>query len=296
MGRTNGFLLDEPTFESLLRACHLELIEERATNAAGIVHAILDEDAAPVDGARAPLRGQRLNPQDIRDKPLRRPRTQLPPNNDRDLYAQLCTARLGEVKTDLSRRAEREQRAVAELRRQLVDATRAATETQDRLDALQAGRSEELSRFGDEFDALMSHPRVEHVKVDGNTIQIFTKLILVQDPRDNVWRRIGKFRINLAGGSEASVVWHNLDGAVTTGGSHTMFAPHVTSSGIPCWGNTRELFADTLAQFEYLQAAGIAIRFVEKVNIDDQWGKQVHKWPAATAAEIKAFTEAVTNA
>lgn len=300
IGRSSGFLLDETAFASLLQVCHLELVQEQQTTSEGVFYATLQQDEVPIDNDRRRLVGQRLDPaqiaQDARERAIRRPRTQPVPTEGRERYVQLCTVRLGDVKTDLERRAERERRTVTDLRKQLVDAQRAATEAQDRLDALQAGRSQELHRFGQEYDSLLAHPRIEEVKINGNTIQIFTTLILVQDERDKIWRRIGKFRIDLSGGPEGHVSWHNLNGTVNTGGSHLMYAPHVTSSGQACLGNTREVFADTLAQFEFVQAAGIAIRFVENANVSDPWGAQVNRWPRATDAEIKAFTEATTHA
>ena len=60
-----------------------------------------------------------------------------------------------------------------------------------------------------------------------------------------------------------------------------MNAPHVDENGNACMGNTKDLFPTLIAKREFASVAELAIAFVESVNLDDNWGKFLDRWPIA---------------
>jgi len=59
-----------------------------------------------------------------------------------------------------------------------------------------------------------------------------------------------------------------------------MASPHIHADGSMCHGDS---FSATLEQFwddyEYAAIAFASIQFVETVNLDDEWGRCIGRWP-----------------
>ena len=187
---------------------------------------------------------------------------------------------MGDTVTELEGRLAELRREVDELRVQLVKSQRAAIDAQARLDGVRTGNSDILERFGHEFDTLINHPKVTDVRVEGEVVKVFTTVLNCRHPQTKELHEIGAFRIEIHAGRPGYVLWKNLTRSVD-GGRHGMQAPHIDSQGRACLGNTADSFAQLIADYEFAQAAFLAIEFVESVNIGDAWGQHLSKWPLA---------------
>ena len=243
---------------------------------AQILECILKEVLRLLPGVQAPgadVQQARAGAQTARDKA-------------RQAYIKACTVRLGDTVRELEQNLGGLRSSVEQLRTQLVQSQRAVNDAQGRLDGIKAGNADALERFGKEFDTLLGHPKVKDVRVEDGVVKVFTTTLNCSDPRTNKLHEIGEFRIELRTGRTGEVRWFNLTRQVS-GGRTGMQAPHIPHEGNACLGNTAESFAQLIADYEFANAAFLAIEFVESVNVKDAWGEHINRWPLAHEQEQK---------
>ena len=136
-----------------------------------------------------------------------------------------------------------------------------------------------------EFDKIASHKKIKGIKISGSKIIIFTKMILCTDPRDKVVHALGEFKISIDMNS-SKIIITNLTQTIN-GYQSGMQAPHVFADGRPCLGTAQELINDCVARYEVASVVGVAINFLESVNIEDRAGAYINRWPVATKEMIE---------
>lgn len=142
---------------------------------------------------------------------------------------------------------------------------------------LEHSGAEELGR---EFDELCRVYKVRSVEVKQKSIVIMTDMLYCVDPRSGIRHEIGEFKITIPMDYSHDVTWLNQTRTIKMEG-RTMHAPHVSSHGKACYGNTQDLFPMLIKKREYASAVQLAIAFVESVNTSDAWGKGISRFPEA---------------
>lgn len=142
---------------------------------------------------------------------------------------------------------------------------------------LEHSGAEELGR---EFDELCRVYKVRSVEVKQRSIVIMTDMLYCVDPRSGKRHEIGEFKITIPMDNKSEVTWLNQTRTIKMEG-RTMHAPHVSSNGKACFGNTQDLFPMLIKKREYASAVQLAIAFVESVNTSDNWGKGITRFPEA---------------
>lgn len=138
-----------------------------------------------------------------------------------------------------------------------------------------------------EFDELLEIPHVVGVEGSLEALCIFTDEIQCRDPQSGILYELGRFRIEFSFGQERdNLRFFNLtrvtevEWAGETRGFH---APHVQSDGTPCLGNYKDTLFALIAQRNVNAAVVGAIEWLQSVNSDDAWGKNIDSWPRISA-------------
>ncbi|MBK9204121.1 MAG: hypothetical protein IPL73_17125 [Candidatus Obscuribacter sp.] len=138
--------------------------------------------------------------------------------------------------------------------------------------------------LGAEFDAILAIKKVLDVEVTKSRIIVKTDTLYCVDPRTGKKHEIGQFEIFIRtsyDNDEQVVRWMNRTRTVTTPAQSTMHAPHVSSNGAACMGNTKGTFPMLVEKREFASVVELAIAFVESVNVSDTWGQHIKCWPLA---------------
>jgi hypothetical protein len=172
---------------------------------------------------------------------------------------------------------------------ELITLIRREDELSHQIREINSRQATALEKFGMEFDALRSIPKVKDVYVFGNTISVFTNLLLCRNPNTGSMREIGEMRIDLyIDGTQNGMRIFNLTRQVNAY-EEGMQAPHVFPDGKPCLGSLKEVVPQLIGQHEFSTLAQLAISFVESVNLDDRAGEHINRWPPATVAKGKSL-------
>jgi hypothetical protein len=133
--------------------------------------------------------------------------------------------------------------------------------------------------LGEEFDSIVSIPKVVDVKVEEDKVIVHTTDIFCHDNRSGKLHYIGPFKIVIPSqGSGEGVRWYNQ---VSFKRYNDHQAPHVDKSGKACLGNMAEVFNNLIAKRHFAAAVEAAIAFVEAANTEDTWGKHISEYPLA---------------
>ena len=195
----------------------------------------------------------------------------------RATYIKECSARFEKILASTKEAIQKGEAKVTELQRQLVIAIRETRGSARKLDQLLASNAALDEKHGTEFDKLSRLPKVRSVQARSGVVSVFTDVLYCVDPRTKKRHEIGAFRIDIhVGGEENCVRWFNLTRRIS--GNQ---APHVFAEGRACFGNSAEIFAELIADYEFAAAAMVAIQFVESVNVDDSAGRHISDWPLA---------------
>ncbi len=117
------------------------------------------------------------------------------------------------------------------------------------------------------------------MRVEGDSIVVFTEILNCRDNRTGYLHEIGAFKIELPFGG-TSPIWTNLTRRVH-GYKADQHSPHIWAEGNACLGNAPSIFPDLFANRQFAVAAPIAIEFVENANTNDPAGKHISSWPLA---------------
>jgi hypothetical protein len=144
------------------------------------------------------------------------------------------------------------------------------------------------SELGEEFDQLLKMEKVEDIRVDDKEIIVDTGIMFCQDPRTGTVHELGQYQIHIAlnqQGWSPDLRFFNKKGPLRCAnlGCYTLHAPHVQGEGRPCLGNTSSTFSQLFQTQEYGVAIQVALAFLESVNVDDAWGRNIDRWPEARA-------------
>lgn len=200
-------------------------------------------------------------------------------------YMEMCSARLAKTLHRLEESRPEGKQEIEKLQRSLVAKIREVQETERMLNQLLVDKNKELEKYGQEFDKLLTVKGVRDVKIDDETIEVFTDILYCVNPGSGKRHEIGAFRIEIyPSGSHGGVRWFNLTRQVE-GCKENMQAPHIYDDGHACFGNIKEIVPELIANYEFAALAMVAIQFVESVNVDDGAGKYIYRWPEV--AEVK---------
>lgn len=196
-------------------------------------------------------------------------------------YIKECGNRFEKTLAATKKSIENCSRRVEQLTAELVKAQRELNGSRRKLEQLESCRGGEMDKYGQEFDKLLTIPKVRSVEAGSGVVKVFTDTLFCVDPRSGKRHEIGAFRIEInTAGSNGGVRWFNVTRLVD-GHGPGMQAPHVFHEGNACFGNTAESFAQLIADYEFAAVAMLAINFVESVNVDDAAGSKIDRWPLA---------------
>ena len=200
----------------------------------------------------------------------------------REEYVKACNGRFDAIIGQSRKAIEQNPGQVREYQQNIVRLIRETGEAQKKLEQMEDSRAEAVAAYAREFDKLLTVEKIVDVRVDDNTIKVFTETLYCVDPRTKKRHEIGAFRIELQ--VSGKVRWFNLTRKVD-GYKGGMQAPHVFNNGEACLGNMEEVIPQLVAHYEFAALAMIAIQFIENVNIDDPAGRYINRWPIAAGKE-----------
>ncbi len=167
------------------------------------------------------------------------------------------------------------QNELAGCNRELLEARQRIFDAADGMDAKRA-------LIASQYQTLMHIPKVQSVAVGKNgSIRFWTDVLTAYDKRSGKTHEIGEFLIELTPKErepERRVKWTNQTRVVHIG-DRVMYAPHVHSSGYPCWGSFRDSLPQAVGQYRISDAIIMAIAMVERVNVADRYGACITAWP-----------------
>ena len=194
----------------------------------------------------------------------------------REEYIRACNGRFDKALESTQKALKNSPAEVRQLQEQLVLKIREVNGLQRKLQQMENCRPSAVEAYGKEFDKLLEVPKIREVRVRDGVIQVFTDTLYCVDTRSKKKHEIGHFRIEF--NANGSVRWYNLARRV-----RDMQAPHVFNSGEACLGNMSEVIPELAANYEFAALAMVCIQFVESVNVDDQAGTHIDKWPVAAS-------------
>jgi len=170
--------------------------------------------------------------------------------------------------------------AVTEVRREqtetrFAETLKAARKTEQEIVQLDAFPAELLGR---EYDSLLRIKKVKDVQVTGTEMIVDTHMLYCTEKQSGVTYRIGEFKIHIPLSGSEQLLFLNQTQLINTS-SGRMHAPHVSSGGNACLGSTQDMFPELIRKREFASVVNLAILFLESVNVDDHWGKQITNWP-----------------
>ena len=194
-------------------------------------------------------------------------------------YIAECNKRRTKIIAVTEKNVKEGNEAILEIQQELIKKIRETQGQEQKLQQLKLSNILE-EKFGEEYDKLLSLPQIIRVAVDDNVLKVYTETLYCVDPRTNKNHEIGEFEIKIPMDGRGGVRWNNLTRRVD-GYSSNQMAPHIWKDGDACLGNTKEIFPELIANYEFSIVALMAIQFVESVNVDDAAGKHIHLWPEA---------------
>jgi flagellar motility protein MotE (MotC chaperone) len=164
----------------------------------------------------------------------------------------------------------------------LADCRQAVVKAEALLQAQCRALEDQRAAAAAELRAVKEIPKVKDLFVSKGVISVYTDHLVALDSRSGKYHAIGMFRIdfypNEKGGD--TVRWHNLN-RVISAGDKIYAAPHVSSDGKPCLGKFANSLPSAVREYRLHAAVTLAISLVERVDVEDGWGKYVYRWPLA---------------
>lgn len=201
-------------------------------------------------------------------------------------YIRFCSKRIeGEV-SRLQEEADSGRKRLGELQQKLTETMAMVRDAEELLITLSERQRNQDEHLRREFELLLNAPEIIDIRVQPDKVIVYTDVIYCVDPRNNQEHEIGKFRIELFFNTTDCVRWYNMTRLVKT--KHGKFnAPHVNEKGAGCLGNMgdkdrpeRGVYPTLLRELKLHQAILMAIKFLQSVNVNDNWGSCIDKWPA----------------
>lgn len=180
----------------------------------------------------------------------------------------LCYTQDKELEQLRVRQRQANQTLIETIRR--IDIAEKLSETAKAMKADKAGR------FEREFDALTKIPKVKNVFMNRHgKLEVWTEKLYCTDPRSSKEHEIGEFKIviDCEGG--------DLTMMNKTRQVHGMHAPHIFEGGRLCEGSLEEILPQLYGKYEYSTIVQLAIQFAESVNVQDNAGAGISRWPVS---------------
>jgi len=270
----NGIMLDEENKNFALKILGMAEKGQKATSYAGIILVVYGKDEGGEESKAKPNAVETT----------RRTLAELDAEHKRyrELYMNACSSRINEL--------IKQNREEMVTRRQQIEAVQQKLIHELRALRLDEGRSCGLGVidrevFLSEFDALVEVPRVKDVRVEDGSISVYTEMLFAEDPRSGLRHELGEFLIQfLTDGQADCVRWYNLTRRVNAG-RDAQQAPQVFNSGRSGLHIIKDSLVDLVSEMQFAVAAGLAIDFIEQVDVDEPDGAQLDKWPQPVIAD-----------
>ena len=162
-------------------------------------------------------------------------------------------------------------------RRELANAIRNYTMTNQKIMLLEKGGNHITDKIVEQLDLLKTVPKILDIKFENNMFYIYTDDLYIQHDKTDQRYHAGKYKIEL-NLQDNDVRFYNL---TTTRRSHWgngCHHPHVSNTGAACLGNVASTIAELSAEHEIYSLSIIAINFLESVNTDDVAGRNIFRW------------------
>jgi hypothetical protein len=202
--------------------------------------------------------------------------------------------RIVEVQTQQKQELEQERRSLTQAAREtektLRNILRNIRDVERQLQGFDGVEEEARQTALEEFERILNMPKVVDVAVvdrgDTPNLRVETKELLVEDPRTSTMHVVGRMRffLPLTESGSSNLYFENLDRTVLS-----RPAPHVFRGGNPCQGNMGEMLPELFVHAEYAAITSIVIQYLESVNVNDSYGRDVDQWPEATDEQIERF-------
>lgn len=128
-----------------------------------------------------------------------------------------------------------------------------------------------------QWNALISHPRVENVSVVNDNIVINTGEFDLHHPSTGASVPLGKFNITIPTTNTGHIYIAN-----TTNAKEGRDHPHVSNNN-PCWGDSEALIAELRAAGEISGLIEVIFQYLETYNPRDYWGRFARLWDTENA-------------
>lgn len=193
---------------------------------------------------------------------------------NRALYIQACTGRIGDVLKSKKQTLQKGEKDLETLSQQLVNLTREMEIVRAELSGLETGTSEFGEKFGKEFDQLYENPMIARVDISSTKIDVYTKDIRIQ--YRGRWWNFGEFliRIHLRGELQLFSTRNRVEV------SHVVVHPHVKQGGIGCLGNILNEVNKLIARQEYVILINLLIDFLHSYSPDNHVFQTIENWPS----------------
>lgn len=147
-----------------------------------------------------------------------------------------------------------------------------------------------------DLSAVLAIQKVKSLTAVENLMSIFTKTLYCSDVLTGVEHEIGEMQFDVNFGT-GTIKILNLTRRIDSSQAQ-MNAPHVASSGDPCWGNIATTINELIAEYNVSALVSLIIQFVETVNQGNGHEYGINKWPKSTRTTeaVNAATPVLVNA
>lgn len=126
-----------------------------------------------------------------------------------------------------------------------------------------------------ELERIKAIKEIASIAVGNEGIEIYTTPLIAIDPSSNKQYDMGCYKIFLPRwNKKIEVTIRNLTRQIDN-----MHHPHVRGQDSICWGNLNEILITLFEQRQLAMAITMIIAFLKTCNPDDNWGKDIKKWP-----------------
>jgi hypothetical protein len=133
-----------------------------------------------------------------------------------------------------------------------------------------------------EFEALAQMPKVAAVAIADDYVIVATNTIYCVDPSTRKRHEMGRFTIKIPFNPEHDIHWTNRTRSVIGHEGASFFHPHIKADGSACLTKaTRRTIAHLITRKNFLALVEVLIVYLEAVDLDDDWGKYISRWPLA---------------
>ena len=249
----------------------LPLYSEDIKDGCGIIEKIIEEVVLEL-AADAPTKAARLAERKARRKAA-----------TSEAYVAECLKRQRAETEQLRASIDANEKAVADLQKNLVSLIRTIKIDSQRLLGASGLGEEYLAKFQKEFEALWSMPGIENIAITDGIVSIYTEHIYITPEGYPDTFDIGKFRMEIrTDGAEHGLKFFNLtrQGKGSGISAYNVVHPHVHETGVPCLGNIKEVIPQLIAAYEFSVIAQLGLEFLKTVNVEDRAGQYIFTcWP-----------------